>query len=126
MLTSLDAFREWLGVNRGRLFRGLRVIETDRLIRVRNRIDLLVDLVFREDDILLVVSEDVGDLDGELGQLEISSLKRYSEYKDYTRLASELGYWLELDESGFVYYKEVGLEIALKSYLASSSFIIER
>lgn len=120
MITSLDAFKEWLRVNRARLFRGLDVVETDRLIRVKTKLGLLVDLVFSEYDICLTVSEDVGELE----QLEFSSLKHYAKYNEHTRLARELEYWLVLDESGYVYYKEVGLDEALKSYLANRSKVI--
>ena len=58
-ITTLDDFKRWLYTNKARLFRGLEVrIDTDEMIRVRNRIGLVIDLVFVGDDIVIVSTWD--------------------------------------------------------------------
>ena len=95
---TLDDFKRWLNTNKARMFRGLEVrIDTDEMIRVKNRVGLVIDLIFRGDDILIVHTWDKYLLDD---GLDPNGYQDCEEFKagetDYAFLASNYQFSLSL------------------------------
>ena len=88
-ITTLDDFKRWLYTNKARLFRGLEVrIDTDEMIRVRNRIGLVIDLVFVGDDILIVYTWDKDVLPDDMNPIDYQEFEEFKAGEtDYADLA---------------------------------------
>lgn len=88
-ITTLDDFKRWLYTNKARLFRGLEVrIDTDEMIRVRNRIGLVIDLVFVGDDIVIVSTWDDGVLPYNMNPIDYQESEEFKAGEtDYADLA---------------------------------------
>ena len=97
-VTTLDDFKRWLTNNKARMFRGLEVrIDTDEMIRVKNRVGLVIDLIFKGDDIIIIETWDKDVLpDGE----NPDDYQECYEFKagetDYAFLASNYQFSLSL------------------------------
>ena len=100
-VTTLDDFKRWLTNNKARMFRGLEVrIDTDEMIRVKNRVGLVIDLIFKGDDILVVQiwDEDLladGTYPSDYQDYEVFELFKAGE-TDYAFLASNYQFSLSL------------------------------
>ena len=73
------------------------MIDTDEMIRVKNRVGLVIDLIFRGDDIVIVKTWDKDFL---AGGLDPNDYQSYEEFKagetDYAFLASSYQFSLSL------------------------------
>lgn len=101
-VTTLDDFKRWLNTNKARMFRGHEVmIDTDEMIRVKNkRIGMIIDLIFKGDDILVVHiwDEDLladGTYPSDYQDYEVFELFKAGE-TDYAFLASNYQFSLSL------------------------------
>lgn len=98
-VTTLDDFKRWLNNNKARMFRYHEVmIDTDEMIRVKDkRIGMIIDLIFRGDDIIIIKTWDKDVLpDGE----NPDDYRSYDEFKagetDYAFLASNYQFSLSI------------------------------